>query len=422
MGNNEVEEICVLKLTLHSRLVGYLAGFHNGRNVLSFANEFKSDAGRPTLSLITSPRFISADRMMAEPLVSNQKLHPILSNLLPEGVMREIITQGLKIHINNEFYIISYLGKDLPGALVAEPVEPDAVPALDFAYYGKVKAVKFDNVSKENKFSLAGVQIKFSMKEHDGRYNISKGDVLGDWIIKTPSTKHQDVPLNEYTAMKLASLVGIDIPEIRLVELNKLDNLPQIKLPDENMAFAIKRFDRDGNIRIHMEDFAQVLVKYPHEKYNAASHEQIGKIIYNYSGDGLADTQQFARRILVNILLANGDVHLKNWSLLYSDQITPRLSPAYDILTTSVYIKDERQYALNLGKTKDWYEVSYAHFEAWANKAGIPWRAIKPHLDDTLMKARSLWLDELKLLPMNEEHKKRLKIHWSNLQDDFRIK
>lgn len=421
MSTDSANEINVLKLTLHGRLVGYLAGFRNGRNVLSFADEFKEDASRPTFSLITHPGFPRADRLMSELWVRNQKLHPTLSNLLPEGSLRELVAQGLKVHVDNEFHILSYLGQDLPGALVAEPMEPDEVPDSVLATHGKAKAVKFEKVTQENKFSLAGVQMKFSMKEKDGRYNLSKGDALGDWIIKTPSTKHKDVAVNEYTAMSLASLVGVEIPEIKLVELNKLDNLPQINLPDENLAFAIKRFDRGDNVRIHMEDFAQVLVKYPHEKYNSASYEQIGRILYEYSGDGLADAQQFARRLLVNILLANGDAHLKNWSLLYSDQITPRLSPAYDIVTTSVYINDERQYALNLGKTKDWYDVSYANFEAWAERSAIPWRAIKPHLDDTMAKARSLWPAAIKDLAMNEDHKLKLKGHWAKLQENFKV-
>ncbi|MGO3740291.1 MAG: type II toxin-antitoxin system HipA family toxin [Marinomonas foliarum] len=90
-----------------------------------------------------------------------------------------------------------------------------------------------------------------------------------------------------------------------------------------------------------MEDFAQVLVKYPHEKYNSDNYEQIAKNLYQFSGDGLNDVQQLARRLLVNTLLANGDAHLKNWSLLYSDQAPPKLSPAYDIVTTSVYIENE---------------------------------------------------------------------------------
>ena len=419
--NDQIDEIYVLKLTLHGRLVGYLADFHNGRNVLSFVDEFKDDPSRPTFSLITHPNFPNSEKLMSAPWAKNQRLHPVLSNLLPEGALRELIAQGLKTHIDNEFQIFSYLGQDLPGALVATPMEPKDVPMSVLTTHGKAKAIKFNGNDQENKFSLAGIQMKFSMKEKDGRYNLSKNGEPGDWIIKTPSITHKNVPLNEYTAMSLAALAGIDIPEIKLIELNKLDNLPQINLPDEELAFAIKRFDRDGNTRIHMEDFAQVLAKYPHNKYDSASYEQIGKVLYDYSGDGLSDTQQFARRLLVNILLANGDAHLKNWSLLYQDQVTPRLSPAYDIVTTSVYIDDEAKYALNLGKTKEWYSVTADNFQSWANKSGIPWRAIKPHINDTMEKVRTMWPEALKDLPMDEEHKEKLKAHWLKLQADFRI-
>lgn len=341
---------------------------------------------------------------------------------MPEGSLRELIAQGLKVHVDSEFHILSYLGEDLPGAINATPMEPEDIPDSLLKTYGKAKPVIFDKASQGNKFSLAGVQMKFSMKEKGGRYNLSKGDVLGDWIVKTPSTKHKFLPLNEYTAMSLAGLVGVDIPEIKLVERDKLDNLPQINLPNEKHAFAIKRFDRDDDLRIHMEDFAQILVKYPREKYTSANYENIGKVIYEFSGDGLADAQQFARRLLVNILLANGDAHLKNWSFLYSDKVTPRLAPAYDIVTTSVYIENETHYALNLGKTKEWYTVTMAHFKSWADKSGISWRAIKPHLNDTMIKARELWPDALKALPMDEAHKKSLRVHWGKLQEDFIIK
>ncbi|MCU7938361.1 MAG: type II toxin-antitoxin system HipA family toxin [gamma proteobacterium symbiont of Bathyaustriella thionipta] len=417
-----MDEISVLKLTLHNRLVGYLAGFQNGRNVLSFADEFKHAPSRPTFSLITHPSFPNSKKLMSKPWAKSMRLHPVLSNLLPEGALRELISQGLKTHIDNEFQIFSYLGQDLPGALVATPMEPEDVPESVLTTHGQAKAIKFEDNDRENKFSLAGIQMKFSMKEKGGRYNLTKNGELGDWIIKTPSTKHKHVPLNEYTAMHLAALAGVDIPDIKLIEINKLDNLPQINLPDEKLAFAIKRFDREGNTRIHMEDFAQVLVKYPHEKYKSANYEQVGKVIYDFSGDGLADAQQFARRLLVNILLANGDAHLKNWSLLYQDQVTPRLSPAYDIVTTSVYIDDEKEYALNLGKMKKWYSVTEANFQYWADKSGIPWRAIRPHIDDTMDKVRTLWPEALKDLPMDNEHKGKLKDHWLKLQSAFKIK
>ena len=412
-------KISVLRLTLHDTLVGYLTGGQDGRNCLIFDEAFKTNPTRPTLTLITRPDFPHANKMLATPWVRTQRLHPVLSNLLPEGALRELIAQGLKTHPDNEFQLFSYLGLDLPGALIAEPMAPEDVPSAILAPESEV--IPANSAITENRFSLAGVQIKFSMKQKDGRYQLSQTGALGDWIIKTPSTKHKYVPLNEYTAMTLASLAGVDIPEIKLVEMGRLDNLPQINLPGEQYAFGIKRFDRDNDARIHMEDFAQVLVKYPHEKYNSASYEQIAKIIYQFTGDGLANAQQFARRLLVNILLANGDAHLKNWSLLYKDRFTAELAPAYDILTTSVYIEGEKDYALTLGKTKQWHQVTLDHFEAWAKKADLPWRAIKPHLDDTQVKARNLWPNALAESPMDEAHKEKLKIHWKSLQKDFRI-
>jgi len=417
-NNNEVQ---VLKLTLHDKLIGYLAGFQNGRNVLTFAEEFIADPSRSTFSLITHPDFPNVDKLISEPWARNHRLHPILSNLLPEGSLRELLTQGLKTHPDNEFQLFSYLGQDLPGALIAAPMSPDEVPHHLFAKYGGIKAVEIETPNSANKFSLAGVQMKFSMKEMDGRYQISRSGELGDWIIKTPSIKHKNVPLNEYTSMVLAQLADINIPDVKLIELAKLDNLPPINLPEEKYAFAIRRFDRADTQRIHMEDFAQVLIKYPREKYNSANYEQIGKIIYQYTGDGLANAQQLAKRLLVNILLANGDAHLKNWSLLYKDQITPELSPAYDILTTRVYMGDEKEYALNMGKTKKWYEANMPHFEVWSKKSNIPWRAIKPHLESTIEKARALWPNALKDLPMDDEHKELLKKHWKLLHEDFQI-
>jgi serine/threonine-protein kinase HipA len=74
-----------------------------------------------------------------------------------------------------------------------------------------------------------------------------------------------------------------------------------------------------------------------------------------------------------------------------------------------------------LGKIKDWYTVTLNHFEAWAAKSGIPWRAIKPHLANTMEKAREVWPAMLNDMPMNDNHKEKLKTHWKNLQPDFRI-
>ena len=104
------QKVSVVKLTLHGRLVGYLTGFQGGRNVLNFVDEFRGDSHRPTFSLTTHPKFHLASKLMSEPWTRNQRLHPTLSNLLPEGSLRELIAQGLKVHEDNEFQLFSYLG------------------------------------------------------------------------------------------------------------------------------------------------------------------------------------------------------------------------------------------------------------------------------------------------------------------------
>jgi serine/threonine-protein kinase HipA len=415
------KEFGVLKLSLHDRLVGYLIGYGDGRNVVTFTDEFRLDPRRPTLSLITHPSFPNSYAVMAQPWARKNKLHPVLSNLLPEGALRELLAKHLKVHIDSEFEILAALGGDLPGALVATALAPEEIPGEILGDHGYARPVEIGGRDSEEKFSLAGIQMKFSMKQKDGRYNIQKSGELGDWIIKTPSTTHKYVPLNEYTTMSLAATIGVNTPEIDLVKVDRLDNLPSINLPDEQYAFAIKRFDRDDGERVHMEDFAQIFVKYPHEKYRSVNYEQVGKVVYEYSSDGLADIQQFARRLLANILLANGDAHLKNWSLLYPNKVAPVLSPAYDIVTTSVYIEGEEKFALNLGRSKNWYGASLDHFERWAEKTGAPWRAVKPHLNDVMARARDEWPAQLESLPMVEDHKRKLAAHWKRLHSDFRI-
>ncbi len=85
-------------------------------------------------------------------------------------------------------------------------------------------------------------------------------------------------------------------------------------------------------------------------------------------------------------------------------------------------LQDEREFALRLGKTKEWYEVGIEHFQSWAERAQIPWRAIEPHLEDTLDKARTLWPQQLTALPMVPEHKKVLIAHWRQLRKEFQIR
>ncbi|WP_156683989.1 MULTISPECIES: type II toxin-antitoxin system HipA family toxin [unclassified Vibrio] len=348
--------------------------------------------------------------------IRTDKIPPVLSNLLPEGALRELTAKALQCHTNNEFSILAYLGSNLPGALIAGPIEAGNLPSWALEQRLSTEPQQINVKHADTKFSLAGVQMKFSSSHLDGRYHIDQEISKDIWIIKTPSTVHNGVPVNEYTCMKLAETAGVETPEVRLIDLDELEGLPSIRLPDEQYVYGIKRFDRSDNGRIHTEDFAQVFGLYPSDKYQQVNYDQLGKVLYQSSSERLKDIQQMARRLLINILLGNGDAHLKNWTLIYSDAQSPRLSPLYDVVFTTPYIEHD-SLALNMAGTKQWFNITMEHFKIWSEKADAPWVAIKPHLLDVLAIAKSRWPE----LPMLEEHKDALRLHWGSLSVDFRF-
>ena len=417
--NRLVEFAEALQLTLHGQRVGIITHYTGGKNILIFDPEYKAtrEPNRPTMTLTQRINPDYLDKV----LVSSQRVPAVLSNLLPEGALRELLSEALRIHPANEFPLLAWVGNNLPGAIIAAPVPAGEIPGWALSARNRIEAVQIDVKGVAQKFSLAGIQMKFSTVRRDGRYNISIEAGTDDWIVKTPSTLHRNVPENEYSAMKLAESAGVHIPEVDLISLDTLDNLPAIQLPNETHAYAIRRFDRSALERIHTEDFAQVFEFFAHDKYKKANYEQVANALYRYGAGGLADIQQMARRLLANILLANGDAHLKNWTLIYPDAVNPGLAPAYDIVSTLPYVPSETGIALNLGKQKKWHPMNLETFQTWSNRLDVPWPAIKVHLLDALAAARDLWPGMLQDLPMHELHKEVLRSHWTKLSADFKL-
>lgn len=185
----------------------------------------------------------------------------------------------------------------MPGAIIAQPIKAGDLPDWALEQRLSTEPQQIDVKHADTKFSLAGVQMKFSSSHVDGRYHIDQEISEDMWIVITPSTVHKGVPVNEYTCMKLAEAAGADIPEVRLLELSELEGLPSIRLPDEQYAYGIKRFDHGSAGRIHTEDFAQVFGLYPSDKYQKVNYEQLGNVLYRTSSERLKDIQQIARRL-----------------------------------------------------------------------------------------------------------------------------
>lgn len=341
--------VSVLNIHLYGDPIGTLTHVGHDRSLFSFNTAYIENERRPTLGLRFKDAF---GALITEFKPTQTALMPYFSNLLPEGHLRDYLSERAGIKSEREFFLLWALGMDLPGAITVIPDHHD-VWLSDLNH----RTEKNNNNHGKHlddalRFSLAGVQLKFSaICEARGTLTIPATGMGGSWIVKLPSARFAGVPENEYSMMTLAKHVGIDVPPIHLIDINDIHNLPTgIGDIQGQQAFAIKRFDRlDDGSPIHMEDFAQVFNVYPKDKYKKARAVNIAQVLGAESP--AADIKEFIRRLVFNTLIGNADMHLKNWSLIYPDKRTARLSPAYDFVSTIPYIQDE-QAALKYSRTK----------------------------------------------------------------------
>ena len=92
-----------------------------------------------------------------------------------------------------------------------------------------------------------------------------------------------------------------------------------------------------------------------------------------YRGHDIESLHEFARRLAFNILIGNGDAHLKNWSLIYRDPRVPTLAPAYDLVATFVYrpfVEGPEEMALHFGPSKRFEDARISTFARLDEKLG----------------------------------------------------
>lgn len=121
--------------------------------------------------------------------------------------------------------------------------------------------------------------------------------------------------------------------------------------------------------RIHMEDFAQVFGLFPDDKYERRSYANIAAVVRAEAGEEATDA--FVRRLVFSVAIGNGDMHLKNWSLLYPDGRTATLSPAYDFVSTIPYIPGE-ELALSFGESRSLDGITKDQVRRFADTARLP--------------------------------------------------
>lgn len=344
---------------LYHQPVGYIDQIGDD-TLFRFADGYLSDPDRAVLGLAFEER-------LTVPMSSHLRLPPWFSNLLPEGRLRDWIAVDRGVSADREMELLAQVGHDLPGAV--QVVRGDSIPD---SFEGELVTVPANGDTSADgrapgwRFSLAGVGLKFSMLQRGDKLSIPAFGEGGDWIVKLPDPTFRHVPINENAMMSLAELAGIDVPEHRLVHRDELDRLPPNVWPsEEEFAYAIRRFDRDSERGlVHIEDFAQVRDVYP---YGGGKYQGNFETVANlaYRGRDISALQQVVRRLTFNVLISNGDAHLKNWSLIYCDKRRPTLSPAYDLVSTEMY-RDEgdiEDFGLKFGGSRRLSEVTIAGFE-----------------------------------------------------------
>jgi serine/threonine-protein kinase HipA len=385
-------------------------------NVKFIIDEGYVDLGpeRPTLSLRWSypgddERAIRSLRAADDKIARQGELPAWFGHLLPEGVLRELIVASFGWKQPEDFDLLVRLGEDLPGALI---VRDEGEIRSRFALSGARERTESTQVFK---FSLGGLQLKFSMIRADHHLMLPARGRLGNMLVKFASERYSDLPEMEFLGMKLAQAAGVNVAPCELVPIEQVGGVPERLLVGE-YVLAVERFDRlPGGGRVHFEEFAQILGVTGIRKYTAANEESNFRMIQRFAADSRGAVQEAVRRFTVNVLLGNGDAHLKNWAFRYPDGRTPELSPAYDIVPTIALNPGDINLALKFRGTSDYRLVTLDRFEATARLLQVESKILVREVQETVERAVDLWPAVIADLPVAEKRLGLLRQHWEGL-------
>lgn len=216
------------------------------------------------------------------------------------------------------------------------------------------------------RIAITGVQPKVSLTiENAGKKNarLTIVGLWGEFILKPQHEEITYMPETEDLTMHMASLFGIEVCEHILM-----------RATDGNLAYIAKRFDRQKGKKIHMEDFCQLSEFLTENKYKG-SYEKAGKLILKYCTNSGFDALKYFELLLFSYLSGNNDMHLKNFSLLETEEAI-LFSPAYDLINVNlVFPQDKEELALTLSGKKS--NIRLMNFEALGKLLEIPEKVLQ---------------------------------------------
>lgn len=246
-------------------------------------------------------------------------------------------------------------------------------------------------LQNRKRLSISGVQEKVSLLLEKNKLRLTDEGEQGTYILKPiprDLRKVAQVPANEHLTMQIARQV---------FDINTAENA-LIFFKNGEPAYITKRFDvaEDGK-KIGKEDFATLAGKTaetagPNFKYEY-SYEEMADLVQQYIPAAMVELEKLFSLIVFNYLICNGDAHLKNYGVLETKQRDYILSPAYDLINTSLHV-DDTAMALDEGLFKDDYTTesyeanafyAYDDFYEFGLKIGL----VKSRIVKILNKFRS---------------------------------
>ncbi len=242
------------------------------------------------------------------------------------------------------YELLSEQGQDFHASCSKKIFGQSAPPLLPYSE-SDIEHLAKDVIQRQ--VAVTGVQPKLSLqisgKQQEGangRFTLV--GLWGGYILKPPTLRYPQLPEVEDLTMRLA-------------EVAKIKTAPHslIRLRNGRLAYITKRIDRSKKGKLAMEDMCQLTERLTEDKYHG-SYEQIGKTILKFSATPGLDVVNFWELVLFSFITGNADMHLKNFSLLEHPVLGMTLSPAYDLVnTTLVNPADDEEMALTInGKKK----------------------------------------------------------------------
>ena len=384
---------------------GQLVQQEDGRVSFRFFEEYRQMLRRPVLGQFFEDDLLKTYRG------KRNALPAFFANLVPEGQLRELIEHSLGIPEGDDLALLEAVGHDLPGAIEIQ-ASLDTPQSEVGAGNGDVVPELPDAESEDAvlRFSLAGVQMKFSVVREGEKLALAARDRRGEWIVKLDSTRFSHLAENEFATMEWARAGGFTVPECHL---QPADSLPQTvrghAIPNSRV-YLIRRYDREADQRIHQEDFAQVVGLPPKHKYNHVTFEQCALLVRYIAGHD--EYLEFVRRLVFMVASGNVDAHLKNWSFIYPDAVQAKLSPMYDQVATVAWPDLPLELALKFAGTKNLLKVDDVAFGRLAERAGVDPKETMREVSETLGKIADAWRESAAVEIMAPEHVGALRDYW----------